>query len=132
MKRSGLTQAVAVSCAGLSLSICGCMAHRDTPSHFRVKSKSYEIQSLKAAASAGDKEALFELGQRAEYGIDGKPDLVKSVKLYKKAASSSGGTRYLYVPAANGRGGATVPFYTGREVTGSVKAKAAPDRLGVR
>ncbi len=60
------------------------------------------VQALAARASAGDKQAQLDLGIRFEEGAGVARDLPAAKKLYRQAASDSGGSRLLLVPSSSG------------------------------
>src|ERR1044072_8936789 len=67
-----------------------------------------ELQDLAARAQGGDKQALLDLGIRFEEGKGVPVDRGRAVRLYRQAASASGGTIWVYSPpvgdGARGRG----------------------------
>jgi hypothetical protein len=83
-----------------------------------------EIQSLARRAQSGDKQAQLDLGIRLEEGNGVPVDRKRAIRLYRQAASDSGGTIWIYVPpsgmASTGR---VMPFSSGRRLAGLVAAK---------
>jgi len=67
------------------------------------------VQALAARASSGDKQAQLDLGIRFEEGTGVARDLTAAKKLYRQAASDSGGTIWVYTPpVGNGTSGRVV------------------------
>ena len=62
--------------------------------------------------SAGDKPAALELGTRFERGQGVPTDPDRARKLYRMAAAATGGTIYVWVPAAGDRPGHLMPVFT--------------------
>lgn len=82
------------------------------------------VQALAQRAQAGDKQAQLDLGIRFEEG-DGVPqDWGRAVKLYRQAASDSGGTMWVYMPSpGNGAKGLVQPVDRGPQQAGLDEAK---------
>jgi hypothetical protein len=80
-----------------------------------------ELQSLANRARAGDKHAQLELGIRFEEGAGVPVDLGKAIKLYRYAASDTGGARTIFVP--NGAGVAATTVKSGPLVPGLPAAR---------
>jgi len=59
------------------------------------------VQALAVRASAGDKQAQYELGRWFEDSTDAN-GVKKAIALYRQAASDSGGSRLLLVPSSSG------------------------------
>jgi hypothetical protein len=59
------------------------------------------VQALAARASTGDKQAQYELGRWFENSTDAD-GLKKAKRLYRQAASDSGGSRLLLMPSSSG------------------------------
>lgn len=67
-----------------------------------------EVQALAGRAREGDKQAQFDLGVRFEDGRGVPVNLRKAVKLYRYAASNTGGNRTIFVPDGGGVAATTV------------------------
>ena len=86
------------------------------------------VQALAARASSGDKQAQLDLGIRFEEGAGVARDLAAAKKLYRQAASDSGGTMWVYTPpVGNGTSGRVVPVQSGIKQYGLAEAQR---RLG--
>lgn len=87
------------------------------------------IQSLARHAQAGDKHAQLALGIAYEEGKGVAADLKRAHKLYRAAATASGGTIYVYIPATRkgGKGG-VMPVNTGPRVEGLAEARERLER----
>jgi hypothetical protein len=86
------------------------------------------VQALAVRASTGDKQAQLDLGIRFEEGAGVARDLDTAKKLYRQAASDSGGTIWVYTPpVGNGTSGRVVPVESGTKQYGLA---AAQRRLG--
>ena len=82
------------------------------------------VQALAARASAGDKQAQLDLGIRFEEGAGVARDLTAAKKLYRQAASDSGGTIWVYTPpVGNGTSGRVVPVQSGPKQYGISEAQ---------
>jgi hypothetical protein len=67
------------------------------------------VQALAVKAQGGDKQAQLDLGIRFEEGAGVARDLDTAKKLYRQAASDSGGTIWVYTPpVGNGTSGRVV------------------------
>ena len=81
------------------------------------------LQALARRAQQGSKHAQLELGIRFEECVGVPCDLDKAKKLYRKAASNSGGTVWVYSPpVGNGTSGQTAPFNLGSRQQGLAEA----------
>ncbi len=81
------------------------------------------VQALAARASTGDKQAQLDLGIRFEEGAGVARDLTSAKKLYRQAASDSGGTIWVYTPpVGNGTSGRVVPVQSGTKQYGILEA----------
>ncbi|WP_066518546.1 SEL1-like repeat protein [Sphingobium cloacae] len=91
------------------------------------------LQNLAARARAGEKEAQLDLGMRFEEGNGVPQDKARAMKLYRQAASDSGGTVWVYMPSpGNGVKGRVVPVYRGPRQVGLEDARViskARDRI---
>ncbi|WP_432814189.1 hypothetical protein [Sphingorhabdus sp.] len=82
------------------------------------------VQALAARASTGDKQAQLDLGIRFEEGAGVARDLAAAKKLYRQAASDSGGTMWVYTPpVGNGTSGRVVPAQSGPKQYGLTEAQ---------
>ena len=83
------------------------------------------VQTLARSALTGDKHAQLALGIRYEEGDGGPIEPKRARKLYRAAATTTGGTIYVYVPPTRkgGRGYVT-PVNTGPRVVGLREARA--------
>lgn len=61
-----------------------------------------DVQRLAARARAGDKQAQLELGERFEAGDEVPADRRRAIRLYRMAASDSGGPLWVYSPPVGG------------------------------
>lgn len=83
-----------------------------------------QLQVLASKASSGDKAAKLTLGIKFETGDGVEQNLRLARHLYLEAATDSGGTRILYVPAAGRHShGMSVPFDTGKRNPGLIEAR---------
>lgn len=92
----GLVAALVLLCAPLVLSACASSSYMGIP--FASGAADAELQTLARRAQAGDKQAQLELGIRYEEGRGVPVDLARAERLYRMAASDSGGTTYVYSP----------------------------------
>jgi len=84
-----------------------------------------EVQALARRAQAGDKQAQLDLGIRFEEGNGVQQDKKRARKLYRAAASDSGGTAWVYMPSpGNGAPGRVIPVDKGPRQPGLDEAKA--------
>lgn len=89
------------------------------------------IQALARQAMSGDKHAQLALGIAYEEGKGLPADPKKARKLYRAAATASGGTIYVYVPATRKGGkGYVTPVNIGPTVAGLGEAKKKHEELG--
>jgi hypothetical protein len=81
------------------------------------------LAPLAKKAQAGDRQAQLELGVRFEEGRGVKRDLIKACKLYARAASSSGGTIWVYSPpVGNGTIGRVIQVNAGEKHSGILRS----------
>ncbi len=81
------------------------------------------LGELARLASMGSKRAQLELGVRFEEGRGVACDPEKARALYRKAATSTGGTIWVYQPpVGNGTSGRTVPIDSGPREVGLASA----------
>jgi hypothetical protein len=86
-----------------------------------------DLQDLARRAKAGDKQAQLDLGIAYEEGRGLSKDFERARRLYRMAATNSGGTIYVYVPPVNKGGrGTVIPVDKGPVLVG---LKAAKERL---
>jgi hypothetical protein len=86
-----------------------------------------ELQALAMRAQAGDKQAQLELGIRYEEGRGVPADPRRAARLYRLAASDSGGTVHVYTPPVSPQSqGRVLPVQTGARQPG---LEAARERL---
>lgn len=89
-----------------------------------------QIQTLARAAMAGDKQAQLGLGIAYEEGKGLPQDPKRARKLYRAAATPSGGTIHVYVPATRKGGkGYLMPVNTGPRAEGLSEAKERSNPL---
>lgn len=82
------------------------------------------LRSLAARASAGDKQAQLELGIAFEEGRGVPFNSGRAEKLYRLAASDSGGKSWVYSPpVGDGSIGRVIPVDLGTPQTGLLEAK---------
>ena len=85
---------------------------------------SMDLAALARRANAGDKRAQLDLGVRFEEGIGMERDPAKARKLYAQAATTSGGTIWVYSPpVGNGTSGRVIPVDRGPRQPGLAEAK---------
>lgn len=88
------------------------------------------IQRQAWLAMSGDKQAQLDLGVRFEQGLGVERDLNKAKKLYRQAASDSGGTIWVYSPpVGNGTSGRVIPVNSGTKQGGLAEARARLDTM---
>ncbi|MEV5022580.1 SEL1-like repeat protein [Sphingobium sp. LMA1-1-1.1] len=89
-----------------------------------------ELQELAQRAQNGDKQAQLDLGIRFEEGNGVPRDKARAMKLYRQAASDSGGTMWVYMPSTgNGAKGRVVPLGGQPNITGLVEAQLRLQRI---
>ncbi|MGV3555288.1 MAG: SEL1-like repeat protein [Croceibacterium sp.] len=82
------------------------------------------LRNLAARAQAGDKHAQLELGIAFEESRGVRRDLRKAERLYRLAATDSGGTMWVYTPPATpGERGRVMPLNQGPRNSGLAEAK---------
>lgn len=87
---------------------------------------------LARKAQNGDQRAALELGIRFEKGIGLKLDLEKAKRLYRRAATDSGGPIWVYQPGVGDAPGRTVRIDTGPKIFGLKEAAERLDALEQR
>ena len=81
------------------------------------------IQQQARHAMAGDKQAQLDVGIRFEEGAGVARDITAAKKLYRQAASDSGGTIWVYTPpVGNGTSGRVIPVQSGAKQYGLSEA----------
>jgi hypothetical protein len=88
--------------------LAGCTAERYMGVPLAAGAAEPELQALARRAHAGDKNAQLELGIRYEEGRGVPPDPEWAERLYRLAASQSGGATYVYSPPVGTRPGQVV------------------------
>jgi hypothetical protein len=92
-----------------------------------------EVQSLAGRAQNGDKQSQLDLGIRYEEGRGVPQDLKRARTLYRTAATQTGGTIFVYVPASRKGGhGYVTPVNTGPVVLGLAAARERLNSLKAR
>lgn len=82
------------------------------------------LRNLATRAQAGDKHAQLELGIAFEEGRGVPRDLGKAERLYRQAATDSGGTMWVYSPPAGpGTSGRVIPVDRGPVRQGLAEAE---------
>jgi len=111
-----------------ALLISGCASQQYMGVSLKPGGADPAVQALAVRASTGDKQAQLDLGIRFEEGAGVARDLTAAKKLYRQAASDSGGTIWVYTPpVGNGTSGRVVPVQSGTRQYGLA---AAQRRLG--
>jgi hypothetical protein len=90
------------------------------------------LQELARSAQAGSKQAQLELGIRYEEGRGLQLNLFRARKLYRAAASATGGRQMLHIPSANGGAVRSIPVSAGPRVEGLIEARDRLRRLDHR
>ena len=125
---------VRIGLAVLLLALAGCGARSGYQGiSFAPGAASAEVQSLARRAAAGDKRAQLELGTRFEDGRGVPLDWGRAERLYRMAATTTGGTRMVYVPPVRrGGSGRVMPVSSGPLVAGLPEAQARLEALRKR
>jgi hypothetical protein len=118
--------AALLALATLSLSACA-NPYADTP--LAVGAADASLQEIARRARRGDKHAQLELGIRYEEGRGVRADLDRARQYYRQAASSSGGTFYIYSPPVGRTPGRVIPV-TRPHAPGLAEARLRLERLG--
>lgn len=88
------------------------------------------LRALAARAQSGDKQAQLELGIAFEEGHGVAQDREQALRLYRQAASDSGGPTWVYVPpVVAGQAGRVMQVGTGLAQKGLPAAKLRLERL---
>lgn len=111
--------------AAALLALLACAAPRSYEGvSFAPDAAPAEIQALARAAAAGNKQAQLDLGIRYEEGNGVPRDLKRAERLYRRAASDTGGTTYVYTPPVGKHGkGMVLPMNKGPVMPGLEEAK---------
>lgn len=114
MLRGGILRAFA-ALALCALSGCASNSYMGIPlSQPTASEDQAELQALAKRARAGDRYAQLELGIAFEEGRGVARDLRKAEKLYRLAATGSGGTMWVYSPPVrSGASGQVLPVDRG-------------------
>jgi TPR repeat protein len=121
--------------AGAALLVLATLSACAAPSSYmgislKPSAVSEEVKDLAARAMLGDKRAQLELGKRFEEGRGLPRNTNKAKHLYRRAATDSGGTIWLYLPATSRGGvGRVVPVSRGVPQKGLLEAKERSERL---
>jgi hypothetical protein len=110
--------------AACALAGCATNSYMGIPLDAPVASgRDMVLRNLAARAKAGDKQAQLELGIAFEEGRGVPQDLGKAEKLYRLAASDSGGTMWVYSPPVrNGGNGRVISMDRGPVESGLAEA----------
>lgn len=121
VRRAALRVGLAVA---LALSSTACANHSYMGISLAPSVVTPEVQGLARRAQAGDKQAQLDLGIMFEEGNGVSVDIRRAIKLYRMAASDSGGTVWIYSPAtARGTKGRVLPVGTGMRRQGLEMAR---------
>jgi TPR repeat protein len=97
---------------------------------FAPGAASPELQMLAQRAQAGDKQAQLELGIAYEEGLGVAVDLKRAGKLYSQAATTTGGTIYVYQSQSKSGGhGRIVPLTAGVRIMGLRDARERLEKV---
>ena len=115
--------AVVMAAGALSLAACAAPT-RYMGISLRPGAADAGLQSLAQRALEGDKHAQLELGIRFEEGRGVPCDPARAMKLYRAAASDSGGTMWVYSPPVQkGAAGQVLQIWTGLPQMGLENAR---------
>lgn len=120
-----------VRVAGLAAMLSACAA----PTQYmgidlRPGAAPFEARTLASRARAGDKQAQLELGIAFEEGRGVARDCRRARKLYRLAATASGGTIFTYQPPVRKGGrGMVVPVNMGPRRAGLEQARRRLNKL---
>jgi hypothetical protein len=110
--------------AALLLSACAAPTHYAGIDLRPASLVAPDVQSLAQRAQNGDKQSQLDLGIRYEDGRGVPQDLKRARALYRMAATQTGGTIFVYVPASRKGGhGYVTPVNTGPVVPGLAAAR---------
>jgi len=88
------------------------------------------LQQFAQRAQAGDKQAQYDLGLCYEMGLGVPVDRNRARKLYRLAASDSGGTIWIYTPpVSKGTAGRVMPVETGPRQPGLAAAQRRLEQM---
>ena len=108
-------------CVPLALQGCGASSYAGIP--LAAGAADPELQDLARRARAGDAHAQLELGIRFEEGRGVPVHMRRARKLYLRAASGTGSSRIMHVPASSGSGRAAIPVSLGQSGAGLAEAR---------
>jgi hypothetical protein len=112
-----------------ALVLSGCASHSYMGVSLKPGGADPAVQALAVRASAGDKQAQYELGRWFEDSTDAD-GLKKAIKLYRQAASDSGGPLWVYTPSpGGGASGRVIQVEAGSRSEGLSEARARLDLL---
>lgn len=116
-------------CALLPLAMSGCATSSYMGIEFAPGAADPALQQLAQRARTGDKQAQLELAIAFEHGAGIERDLIKARKLYRIAASDSGGSIAVYVPGAGGVAGRIVTISDTVKRAGLIEASQRLKRI---
>jgi hypothetical protein len=112
------------------ISLAGCASSSYMGIGFAPGAAAQDLQGLAQRAQAGDKQAQLDLGIAYEEGLGVERNLHIAKSLYRKAASESGGTIWVYTPpVGNGTSGRVMPVNLGVKQGGLAEASRRLDAL---
>lgn len=117
------------ACMLAALTGSACATDRYAGIDLRPGSASVVVQELARRAQAGDKRAQLELGVRYEEGRGLSLDRERAASLYRRAATPSGGTLWVYNPPVGSSAGRIIPVDRGPNRAGLAEAGARLRRL---
>tara|TARA_B100001105_G_scaffold179498_1_gene144963 strand:- start:133 stop:1140 length:1008 start_codon:yes stop_codon:yes gene_type:complete len=122
MPRRGRINAAAVLMSSCAVSACTpATSYLGIPLRGNIEP---QLRALALKASSGDKVAKLNLGTKFETGDGVEQNLRLARQLYLEAATDSGGTRIVHVPAAGRHSRSmSVPFDTGKRNPGLIEAR---------
>jgi hypothetical protein len=113
--------------AAAALVLSGCASQQYMGVSLKPGGADPAVQALAARASTGDKQAQLDLGIRFEEGAGVARDLTAAKKLYRQAASDSGGSRLLLMPSSSGLTTSVVSM--GPKIDGNAAAQTRLQQL---
>ena len=126
MKTNAKLHGLSVLLLAAALLTSGCASHSYMGVSLKPGGADPAVQALAARASIGDKQAQYELGRWFEDSTD-SDGLKKAIKLYRIAASDSGGSRLLLVPSSSGLTTSVVGM--GPKIAGNAAAQTRLQQL---
>lgn len=128
--RSQLRARLWVALIGLSAAACAPRSHYMGIDLRLGTASDIHIQELASRAQRGDKKAQLELGIAFEEGAGVARDIKRARALYTRAAATSGGAVWVYVPpVAAGQSGRVTQVDTGPAHAGLEEARQRLERL---